>query len=179
VIKWHRDIWEIFADIILEEAICIPTNGYVKSNGQAVMGRGVAKQATRRIPGIQKILGKAIVQNGNIVQVVYPGVIAFPTKPAFGVCALDKSNVVSHWRDNAKSGQGVPGWAMLSDLALISASLDQLEELQQEKGWGRVYLPRPGCGAGGLDWEKQVRPLCEQTGDWLIVVTRPSRDVLL
>lgn len=45
--------------------IVIPTNGTVKSNGEAVMGRGLALQLTQRIPGIQKELGDQLHRIGN------------------------------------------------------------------------------------------------------------------
>ncbi len=46
-------------------SICITTNRVVKSNGEAVMGRGVAQQATELIPGIAKDLGSYIRNHGN------------------------------------------------------------------------------------------------------------------
>ena len=35
-----------------------------------------------------------------------------------------------------------------------------------------IVLPRPGCGAGELDWETQVKPLCAEYGDWLWVIEK-------
>ena len=46
-------------------SICITTNGVVKRNGEAVMGRGVAQQATEPIDGIAKDLGSYIRNHGN------------------------------------------------------------------------------------------------------------------
>ena len=56
------DIWKYPADVI-----CIPTNGFIKRNGAAVMGRGVAKQATQRFIGIEFTIGEHLKWNGNEV----------------------------------------------------------------------------------------------------------------
>ena len=44
---------------------CITTNGFVKKNGEAVMGRGCAKEACERYPGLAKQLGEKIIKKGN------------------------------------------------------------------------------------------------------------------
>ncbi len=149
-------------------AICITTNGFVKRDGRAVMGRGVAAQATVHIPGIEWDLGNALLHDGNKVRLLVPGVIAFPVKPVSGIS--DGQNVVKSQQARYIRGATVPGWAMKASLEIIERSLRELEELQGWERWTRVYLPRPGCGAGELDWET-VKPLCESYGDWLTVVT--------
>lgn len=45
--------------------IVIPTNGVLKSNGEAVMGAGLAKQAAQRFPTLPQLLGQAIRHTGN------------------------------------------------------------------------------------------------------------------
>ena len=49
------------------DAVCITTNGFVKSNGAAVMGAGIAKQMRMVVPGLDKVLGLKIAQEGNNV----------------------------------------------------------------------------------------------------------------
>src|SRR3990167_85682 len=56
------NLWTYPAD-----AVVITTNGYVKNNGQAVMGRGCAKEAANRWPFLPMILGEAIEKFGNEV----------------------------------------------------------------------------------------------------------------
>jgi len=65
----NRDLWDLYD----QSKICgITTNGYVKKNGLAVMGRGCALQARKRFMGLPRVLGEKIQQNGNIVQKVHP-----------------------------------------------------------------------------------------------------------
>lgn len=169
MIEFIKDIWEIHQLAVPNRyAICITTNGFVKRDGRAVMGRGVAAQATVHIPGIEWDLGNALLSDGNKVQLLASGVIAFPVKPVSGVS--DGRNVVKSQQYRYIGGSTVPGWAMKASLEIIERSLKELKELQMWERWTRIYLPRPGCGAGELDWET-VRPLCEPYGDWLTVVT--------
>lgn len=128
------DIWEVQAD-----ARCITTNGSVKSNGRAVMGRGTAKQATDRYPMIQLKLGKLITTQGLHVVVLQeplptePVLVAFPVKYA---------------------------WDELADLDLIQRSAVELRILADAKGWQTIVLPRPGCGNGHRKWS-EVRPILQ------------------
>jgi hypothetical protein len=138
--------------------LCITTNGYRKKNGEAVMGAGVAKQATQRIPGIAKSLGDRLERNGNrVVRIAGPDmephfdrhVLAFPVK--------------YNWRDKA-------------NLDLIAKSADQLSLMMDffvPEGQS-VYLPKPGCGNGGLNWS-DVSDILEQylgTHENLYIVDR-------
>jgi len=169
MIERCTDIWQLYA---AGEVVCITTNGFVKRNGHAVMGRGTAYQAAQRWPDLPAILGQMVREYGNVVQVVRDRLIAFPVKPGEGIS--NGTNVVRHMRHQFPPGHQVPGWAMVADLDIIACSLRQLDLLRRARSWKRVYLPRPGCGAGELDWESQVRPLCEQYGDWLVVTNRPG-----
>ena len=169
MIELRKDIWEIH-DLRMPDvyAICITTNGSIKAIGEAVMGRGTAAQARDRFIGLAWTLGKAMQNDGNKVRILKPGLIAFPVKPVFGVS--NGQNVVRSQQHRYIRGATVPGWAMKASLEIIERSLDELTELRGEHRWTRVYLPRPGCGAGELDWEI-VRPLCLRRADWLTVVT--------
>lgn len=139
------NLWEYEAD-----AYVITTNGFVKNNGRAVMGRGCAYEAKQRYPGIDKALGKLITQFGNVTVVIgqqgEPGwdrnVLAFPVK--------------HHWRQQA-------------DLQLIEESAKRLVILTDIVGWNKVVVPRPGCGNGGREWE-EVKPILEPLLDDRFVV---------
>ena len=150
------------------ETVCITTNGFVTSKGFAVMGRGVAAQAVKRFPTIKGKLGQLIMHNGNIVQRLAPRIISFPVKPQIGICGNGGTNIVRHVRHQYQEYDWVPGWAMIADIKLIEGSLEQLNQLRDVKGFEEIYLPKPGCGAGGLDW-KDGTPYCEKYGDWLVV----------
>ncbi len=117
--------------------VVITTNGQVSRNGKAVMGRGVAAQATRMFPGIPEKLAQCIIESGNHVHYLGDNIVSFP---------------VEH------SPYQVP------DLSLIERSAFELVAMADELGWQSVVVPRPGCGGGGLSW-KDVRPILERCFD--------------
>lgn len=45
--------------------LCITTNGFVKNNGLAVMGKGCAKEAANKYPLLPAELGRHILKEGN------------------------------------------------------------------------------------------------------------------
>ena len=60
MVEIQGNMWEIDTDCLF-----ITTNGFVKRDGSAVMGRGCALEATKIIPNIAKSLGQAIARHGN------------------------------------------------------------------------------------------------------------------
>jgi hypothetical protein len=56
------DLWEVHSD-----ALIITTNGFVKNNGRAVMGRGCAREARDKYKDLDLILGEKIKKGGNHV----------------------------------------------------------------------------------------------------------------
>jgi hypothetical protein len=139
------NIWEIKCD-----AICITTNGVIRNDGKAVMGAGIAKQAKDKFPGIDDLLGAFLKLGGNNVHLILeapntPALVSFPTK--------------NDWIDN-------------SPLELIIRSSRQLVELTDQKGWGKVVLPRPGCGNGNLDWNVVKCQIETILNDRFFVITR-------
>lgn len=129
--------------------IVITTNGHVNSRGACVMGRGVALQAKQRFPGIEIELGNLIKRyNSRVCMFSDRRLIIFPVK--------------YHWSQPA-----VP--------ELISESARQLVKLVDGVYFpakSHVYLPRPGCGNGGLDWAT-VKPLLADLDDRFTVVHLP------
>jgi hypothetical protein len=124
--------------------VCVLTNGVVNTQGQAVMGRGIALEAKTRFPDMPRELGILISAYGNLT-FSFPSyrVYAFPTK----------------WRYVDKA-----------DPELIRESAYTLKTLVPP---GRVVvLPRPGCGYGGLDYETEVKPILEEVDlpDNIIVI---------
>lgn len=127
----------------------ITTNGDVKTNGACVMGRGCALEARERFPGIDHVLGRMITGLGNHVHILKAGLLSFPVK--------------HHWRDPA-------------DVNLIRQSAIELLDLHNSgQIGGRVLLPRPGCGNGGLNWT-EVKPVLEAILDNRFnIITFPER----
>lgn len=122
------DLWELGED---SDLICITTNGFIKTNGAAVMGRGCALEAKQRYPLIEFVLGRAIKEDGNRCHLLLAKLCSFPVK--------------HNWWEQA-------------DLELIERSAKELMDLVDQLKKERVLLPRPGCGNGGLKWDevKQV-----------------------
>jgi hypothetical protein len=121
------DIWEYLGKAV----ICISTNGHLTRKGEAVLGRGCARQAREHFPALPARLGALLLEAGNHVQVIQDGLVSFPVEES--------------------------PWAT-PDLRLIRRSAEELRVLADLEGWSRVVVPRPGCGGGGLDWS-EVRPL--------------------
>lgn len=151
MIEQQIDLWSCLD----ADAICITTNGYVKQSGYAVMGRGVAKQATERMPGIALDLGRAITRHGHRVIIVRSW--EPPGTPAGVAIPIVAFPVKHHWCDAA-------------DPELIARSAGELNNLAGAMGWQKVVLPRPGCGNGRLSWDT-VRPLLHDLDDRFVVVT--------
>lgn len=108
--------------------ICIPTNGIVKQNGEAVTGKGLAKEANKFTfngNSFSCILGKLLTKQGNnVFDLGFEDsnkyrVFTFPTK--------------HHWRDN-------------SDIELIKKSFTQLSIYKEI-----IALPIVGSGCGRLN----------------------------
>lgn len=153
-------------------ALCITTNGYVKRNGECVMGRGIAKQIQKYYPNMPKDLGKLIETKGNNVHLVYsdePAIISFPVKPVAKKCE-SHDDYVSHMKFNI--GDTIMGWACKASITMIEKSARQLASLANENPhWEVILLPRAGCGAGELDWS-DVKPILDKyLDDRFIAVT--------
>lgn len=141
----HGNLWDMQGDWL-----CITTNGMIRKDGTAVMGRGIALQAKERVTDIEKSLAKSLTAKGNVVSVIgrYQNkwIVAFPTK--------------HHWRDD-------------STIELIQTSARQLKEhFDKQPIKPLVLLPRPGCANGKLNWDdvkRAIEPIL--TDDHFIIVS--------
>jgi len=132
------DLWDA-AVALRADATCVTTNAFVKRNGEAVMGRGVAREAAERWPDLPRTLGNLLGEIGTHVVRLGPRhsgrhimeLVAFPVK--------------HHWSDTAAP-------------ELIVNSCKELVALANKYGWKTIVLPRPGCGNGGLTWDL-VQPI--------------------
>lgn len=127
-----------------DHVICITTNGIVKKTGECVMGRGCAFEATRKVPGIAKVLGQHIKSHGNVPAFLVRNILSFPVK--------------HHWIEEA-------------DLQLIEKSAMWLDAFAELHPMTTFILPRPGCGNGRLTWEI-VKPVIEFLPDNVWVISR-------
>ena len=120
----NRNMWNIPA-----EAYVVPTNGIVKRDGTAVMGKGVALQAALKYPELAQDLGQKLRDYGNQVFAFLYGdvwIITLPTK--------------EHWRDSSSE-------------RLVRTSLRQLVEIVPSLQIESVVLPLIATGCGGLNKE--------------------------
>lgn len=125
---------ELFSTEFEDKWRCVLTNGEIKINGENIMGGGIARQVSEAYPWFPAELGEKLKLFGNQV-FIFPDIkwFSFPTK--------DKVR-------------------FRSDIMLIRNSCEQLCNLLDTFDINEVYLPRPGCGLGGLTWE-QVKPRIE------------------
>lgn len=148
MVESKGDFWEIYKE--LKTLRVIPTNGYFKTNGELVMGAGLALSAKRKHPYLPKILGEKIKESGNIVYIIEDlSVASFPTKHVF-------------WED--------------ADLQLIERSANRLHELTLRSNWDIVVLPMVGCGKGNLEWAK-VKPILQKClPESMYIVVTPENE---
>lgn len=126
----------------------ITTNGFVKNNGDAVMGRGAALQAARRWPWLPAKIGAGIREHGRTAMLVFSQhrLFTFPVK--------------YHWADNA-------------DLELIVSSATQLDRLARRHPEHTFVLGRPGCGNGKLQWAHVRRMIAPLLNDQIYIISYP------
>lgn len=160
------NLWEYSA-----QAIVITTNGFVKKDGRCVMGKGCAKEALRRYPDIDKVLGNYIRAYGNKVGVlnVDPVIMSFPVKPVSVV--FDGTNAATHMKNKFNVGDVMPGWAAIADIELIEESAKQLKRATDILHFKSVVMPRPGCGAGELKWRRVKKVLNRILDDRFTCIT--------
>ena len=106
--------------------VCITTNGIIKKDGTLVMGAGIALQAKQRFPDVPGILADMVLTHGNrAFYLPVQNIFSFPTK--------------DHWREK-------------SDINLIAQSCHDIVDITNQMGFTEVFLPKPGCANGQLDW---------------------------
>src|SRR5437868_4696904 len=137
---------------VLGYAVTVPINIGWTTLGRGVMGRGVAKQAASKFPGLDRQVGELCqVYKSNMPTLVQRyfsdrdyTLVLFPVKPL-------ADHPSQSWRNPA-------------DLKLIERSALQLHNLAQSYETLRspgVVLPLVGCGAGGLS-RSDVLPLLHE-----------------
>ena len=66
---------------------CVTTNGIIKSNGELVMGAGIALQAKQRFPELPRLFAKHVKARGNTPCAIRHAsgkyYVSFPTKNDF------------------------------------------------------------------------------------------------
>lgn len=127
--------------------VAIPTNGTVKKNGEAVMGRGLASQAKSRVPVLQTSLGDHLSLLGNRVH-------------CFRRFRLITLPVKHNWWEKADPSLIVRSLVELVSL-VDTGKLSYYQDTFLADIRVPIFLPRLGCGNGQLDW-KDVKPILEK-----------------
>lgn len=142
------ELWDYFDKP--NTIICITTNGAVRTDGKAVMGRGCAFEAAQHFKGLPKNLGTHIREHGNIFWVTSMhcdetgGLAFFPVKHK---------------------------WWEQADIELIKKSALGLAVCAIAAPDWTFILPRPGCGNGRLTWA-EVKPVLEFLPDNVLVISK-------
>lgn len=168
----HGNIWQVEAD-----AICITTNGDLKKNGRAIMGKGLAKQTVEHYPNIDIILGLLIKKYGNLVHML-TGEYGLNNKVPMLCCTEigevpDADGIITPW--HIVSLPTKRSWRDRSNISFIIFNLGQLSYLAQKKKWKKIVLPRPGCGLGGLIWHKIKPILTPLMDDRFFIINNEAR----
>jgi hypothetical protein len=125
--------------------IVIPINGYIRKDGTAVMGRGLAYQVQAKYPELPQKLGKILDE-------------IYQHKHILGTPIKNGTNIpVSNIPEYLIFFPVKYNWWESANLALIEQSCKSLLEhihynmaLQQSDY--PIYLPHVGCGYGKLSW---------------------------
>lgn len=147
------------AELVQARALVVPTNGTLKRGGAAVMGAGVALSAARTWPRLPVLLGQLLKQHGNRLHYLgarEPGEWFHPSDreewaevraECLAPCAILAFPTKRHWEAPA-------------EVELLARSTFELQLWARDNlgQTDRVLLPRVGCGLGGLDWARDVRP---------------------
>ena len=138
------DLWKAEADLRV-----VTTNGFVKRNGEAVMGAGCARELRDAVPSAPQKLGRLIRLHGNRP-------VRFLAVNGAHVASLP---VKVHWK-------------LAADLDLIEASVRSLVLMADRFGYTNVVLPHPGCGNGRLKWADVKGRIAPLLDDRFTVVTK-------
>lgn len=140
------DVWDVLDK---DSVLCVLTNDTVikqqrmRTNDDYIfnpMGAGIAGECKVRNPEFPHYVGLGILFNKR-------------------ECGTDSMTGATLFRFSTKYQIG----DVKSNMGLIEKSLKDLSVYLKTKYTNKkVYLPRPGCGIGGLDWETEVKPLVEQ-----------------
>jgi hypothetical protein len=146
------DMWQHYGQAGL---FLITTNSTLRRDGALVMGRGIARQARERFPGLDTALGEEIRKRCGSL-----GVYGLLISPRWPQARLGGFQVKRDW--------GRP-----ADLDLIAGSVTALVEWTTHRPAVAVCLNFPGIGNGGLA-RSAVWPLLEPLPDSVTIWEYPE-----
>ena len=143
-----KSIFDIVKNEQTQCGCCITTNGCCRKNGNGIMKAGIAKQFLEIYPNAEKVLGRHLRENGNIVgelgKIGNVTFLSFPTK--------------DNWRDN-------------SSIKLICNSCISLMNWKySHPEIDKIYMVPPGCGLGGLNYSEVINYILPLLDNSIIMV---------
>ena len=139
MIEIQGDFWKL-KEKLKPDIIVFTSNRTLNSKGELIMGGGIALDFKQRYPLLPYLFGTELRNNPNIhlqtTMLVSCHICAFPTK--------------ENWRNPS-----IPHYIEQSCKELVEYVDSQSKSMT-------VLMTRPGCGLGGLDWQSQVKPICEK-----------------
>lgn len=164
------------------DVVCITTNGYTKTDGMAVLGKGYAREAVSIDRELPRILGRKLINKGNFPHILRnregrAALVSFPVRP-IDVLIEDKEDLnklIPSMRKEENVGKNMPGWASLADIQIIKVSCMLLVSMSNEFKWNKVIIPRPGCINGGLEWENVRAEIEKILDDRFFIISYPER----
>lgn len=138
------------------DVICVTTNGTIKKDGQAMMGRGVARFVRDTFQNIDTKLGNLIKAYGNRV-------FNLGTQEYSG-----KQLILFSFPNQADMSSKI-------DAKLIKKSIDELVDLCNKfQLKGKVYLPVPCVRIGDATWQ-EIKPLLASLDDRFVIYSNDSK----
>jgi len=153
MIKLTGDIFNFITD---GNSVCIPTNGIVGNNNEAIMGAGLAYAFKLKYPQLPKRLGGFLLKHKNnkpyILGAVKNSSFFVPKIIDFNnSCLIFSFPTKNHYKND-------------SDLFLIESSCIELLNYVNKFDLKNIYLPKVGCGLGSKNFS-DVEPILSKYFD--------------
>ena len=148
-------------------AICITTNGAIKSNGELVMGAGVAKEFYDKYNAtfqIAQVLAQKIYRGPKM-----PHLHVVDTKDNLCYKCIDASNnegthIISFPTKNHFQDKG--------DIELIKQSAKRMVWIANNYKLNKIIIPSPGTGCGKLSKEEVYNELNKILDKRFYIITK-------
>jgi hypothetical protein len=135
------NMWDVWGNTSL---FLITTNPITRKDGAAVMGRGIALEAAKKYPEIQRSFGQLLQESDSSREMCN------------WICTIDGQKVGYFMVKNH--------WAAPADLGIIERSVYSLLDWIDDDVLGRIDLNFPGIGNGSLP-RRDVLPLIQKLPD--------------
>ena len=146
----HGNMWRVFDDADL---FVVTTNSVIKTSGELVMGKGIARQARDRFPHLAKRFGDEVRRMGDEPY----GLITLLPFSGTDIDKMAAFQVKRHFMN-------------MADIHLIEMSAAHLSEWGERHPGAVIHMNFPGIGNGGLGVE-DVLPVIHRMPDNVFVWT--------